>query len=232
MIGMVKKDLLITRLYAIIFFLSSFCFIGTYFVIKIIVFHSELPDTDFSRTLLSILPLILIMEFNCKNFGFDRTGKQSEKYMNALPLSSQKIVLAKFISSVIFTTYGLLISFLCMTVFTLMDNCSISLPLYKNIWIGYCSILIILFFQMPVLVYNGNELLSFLVPSVCLFLPFGISACIHNLDINAVIESISRYLAEHTILSNYLPVLMSAVTLIIGIISFYISNQIYQRREF
>lgn len=232
MIGIIKKDLLTTRFYAIIYFLSSLCYIGTYFFIKEFIFQSEIEGTGFSRTSLSILPLILIGEFNCKSFHYDRLGKHYEKYMNALPLSPQKIVLSKFISSAVFSAYGLVISLLCMTLFTKSDGLPLSISIYTNICIAYFVILIMLFFQMPVLVYNGNELLSFLVPAVCLALPFGILIFIHNPDINAVILSISDFFNAHAVFSDNLPLIMLIIVLTTGAISFYISGQIYKRREF
>lgn len=232
MIGIIKKDLLTTRFYATIYFLCSLCYIGTYFYIKTVVFRSEIRDTDFSRTTLSILPLILIMEFNCKSFHYDRLGTHFEKYMNALPLSPRKIVLSKFISSTVFSAYGLMISLLCMTFFIKTEHLSFSASSYTYIWISWFMILITLFLEMPILLYNGNELLSLLVPFVCISLSFGILIAFHNMDINAALLSVSGFFSKHTAVRENLPLLMASAALIAGMISYYISLQVYKRREF
>lgn len=232
MIGLIKKDLMMTRLYAFIFFLCSLLYMGTYLFIKKILFHSVITDTEFSRTALSIMPLLLVMELNYKHFQFDRTGRQSEKYFNSLPVSRSCIVLSKFTSAVISTVYGLIMSFICITAFTWSDNMSLHLTPYKHIFTAFLGIIIVLAFQMPVLVYNGNELLSLVVPMICITLPILSAAFIKKLTINETITAISDFIKRNHITTDNLVLFMLALAVLSFILSACISIYIYKRREF
>lgn len=232
MIGLIKKDIMMTRLYMFIFLLCSLLYMGTYLFIKEILFHSVITDTEFSRTALSILPLILVMEFNCKNFQFDRMGRQSEKYFNSLPVSRLGMVLSKFTSACIFTACGLIMSFVCMTAFTLSDDTSLHLTPYKHILIAFFSVIIILAFQMPVLIYNGNELLSLLIPLICIVTPVAVVGFIKKIGINEMINFISDFMKRHHITADTLIFFVLLLAVLSFILSACISVHIYKRREF
>lgn len=232
MIGLIKKDLMMTRIYALIFFLCSLLYMGTYLFIKKILFHSVITDTEFSRTALSIMPLLLVMELNCKHLRFDHTGRQSEKYFNSLPVSRFCMVLSKFTSAVILTVYGLIMSFVCITVFTWSDDMSLHLTPYKHVFTAFLGIIIVLAFQMPVLVYNGNELLSFVVPIICITLPILPVALIKKLTINEMITAISDFMKRNHITADNLILIMLALAVLSFVLSAFISINVYKRREF
>lgn len=232
MIGLIKKDLMMTRLYAFIFFLCSLLYMGTYLFIKKILFHSVITDTEFSRMALSIMPLLLVLELNCKHFQFDSTGRQSEKYFNSLPVSRSCMVLSKFTSAFISTVYGLIMSFICMTAFTWSDKMSLHLTPYKHIFTAFLGIIIVLAFQMPVLVYNGNELLSFVIPVICISLPVLCTAFIKKLSINETITTLSDFMKRNHITADNLVLFMLALAVLSLILSACISIYIYKRREF
>lgn len=232
MIGLIKKDMLMTRNYAFLFFLCSLFFMGTYLFIKEVLFHSVITDTEFSRTALSILPLFFVMEFSCRNFQFERIGRQSEKYFNSLPISPSGMVISKFAGSIIFTVYGLIMSFMCMTAFTLSDDMPLRMTPYKNIFIAFLFIIIVLTFQMPVLVYNGNELLSLILPIICIVTPICAISLIKKSDINELISSTLNYMSRHHITTDTLIVLILFLTVACMIVSAFLSVQIYKRREF
>lgn len=232
MIGIIKKDLYITRFQALIFVLCSFAYIGTYLFIKEIIFESKIEDTAFSRTMLSVLPLILVMEFNCKSFQADNGGKPSEKFFRTLPVTPYKMVLARFISSIIFSTYGLIVSAIGLSIFTKTDNLALHLKDYKTIFLIYLVVLMIVAMQMPILIYNGNELLSLLLPMVVITLPFTIVLALNHFDMNLIIQKVSNFMKSHKTFSDNLPLIGLGATALVCALFSALSTTIYKRREF
>lgn len=232
MIGLIKKDMLISRIYAYIYILCSLFYMGTYLFIKDVLFDSVIPDTQFSRTSLSLLPLILVMEFNCRSFQFERMGRPSEKYFNSLPVSRLNVVLSKFVSTIIFTVFGLIMSAVCMTAFTLSDSLPLKPEPYEHIFIAFLCMIICLAFQMPILIYNGNELLSILVPVLFITISASVVSIIKKQSLNSLMLSLSAYITRHHITANALVLYTSLLTVLSVALSACISVLIYKRREF
>lgn len=232
MTGLIKKQLFSTRIYALIFAICSLLYIGMYLFIKEVLFHSLVEDTTFSRTALSVMPLIIVMEFNCKNFKFDNEMPGTEKYFNSLPVSRLQVVLSKFISSISFTFLGLIMSFAAITCFTLSDGAAINSLPYKRIFIIFLCAVIFFTLQFPILVYNGNELLSLMLPLTCIVTFVVIASIVTDKSINELISSASKWINGHNLTNTKLILIILPILLIFICSSIFISYKIYKRREF
>lgn len=232
MIGIIKKDILLMKNQLIIMGLISTFYLASYLFIKIIVFESFIKDTAFSRGFLSIFPMITIMEFNCRNFQYDHDNRQSERYFNSLPIKRTQMVIAKFISSALFSITGLIISCICLSIFTLTDNAAIHLNSFKAPIIVFLCILIYLALQLPVLVYNGNILASMILPLLLIVIPVNVIGLIKEMNINEIISHISIFVDSHQFINNHLIFISLMSTVLISIISIIFSSIIYNRRDF
>lgn len=232
MLGIVKKDLWIMKTYAVIFSILNLLYLSTYLFIKVILFQSEIVDTNFPRTALSLLPIILIGEFNCKNFQYDSDHSSYPKYFNALPISPFKMVIGRFLGSALFSVCSLISSYFCLTCFTYFDKTSFSITLLKTPTIVFLCILIVLSIQLPVLSYNGNVILSYIFPAILFSTVLLILPLIYHTSINGIIYKLNSFYRDHSFISNNLLLLVFIITFFLCITSILISTQIYKRREF
>lgn len=232
MLGIIKKDLLLMKKYAILFEIITLVYIAAYMFVKIVVFESLINETQFSLNFFSLLPLILINEFNCKNFENEHKSHMAERFFNSLPVSRIQMVLAKYLSSVIFTIIGFINSFLCSILFCYIDSTSFTFSNIKYLIIGFLFIVIFLGLQLPVLIYNGNIMLSFFFPITIFSLPIILITAIENISINELIKKLMVFIQSHKFILDNVVSLTLCLTLLITFSSIYISTLIYSRREF
>lgn len=232
MLGFIKKDLYMVRAIQIVYIFSSFMFILMYVFIKEITFEGYIKDTIFSRTSICCFPLILSSEFSCKVLTAERFVKNCEKYFNSMPVSHTGIVFSKFITPVIFATYGLIIGNLAMFILLQLDNKAADFSDYRRILIVYFFVLIFLAFQMPALIYTGNEALSFMLVLLSTTTLFTLASFLKKMDINEMIAGVSTYVKTHEWIHQNLLSICFCITLISLTISFAISVRLYKRREF
>lgn len=232
MTGLIKKQLLSTRTYSIVFILCSMAYIGMYIFIKEVLFNSLVKDTEFSRTALSTMPIIIVSEFCNKHFKNDIEVPGPEKYFNSLPVTRFQIVLSKFINSFLFTFLGLVMSSLCAICFTMSDDVDISLNIFKKLFFTFLMFVIFLTMQFPILIYNGNDLLSFFIPFTLIATPVIIICVAKNFGINGFFSWCTSFSDKYNLTIDKMIIIMLPIALLLIVISIYISYQIYKRREF
>jgi hypothetical protein len=232
MVGIIKKNFYTFRFNILIYLLVSLCYIGAYLYIKLYLFEGIIPDASFTRIALAFLPLIMVMQFNTNAFQLDFKKSMYERYTNSLPVSSLCITIGKFISSLLVTFLGFIVSCVCYIIFSAMDKSHICTSGFTAIAIGFFIVIIFLAFQLPVLVYSGNVLLSYVFPIV-LFSFIMIYFCIvKGNDPNNLIINVSSFLTSHIWLKNNLTLITFSLTVLICVLSVTLSNYIYKRRDF
>lgn len=232
MIGLLKKNFYAERTYTIFFIVCSLLYVGMYLFIKEIIFESIIKDDEYGRTILSFIPLTIVSEFNCKLFKNEFEMSATEKYFNILPVSRFQITLSKFISSIAFSFLGLLMSYFSLYCFTLSDNADFYVKSFQKIFIVFLFVVFFIAFQLPLLIYNGNEVISLLIPATCIFTPIAIFCFIRKMDINEFITNILKWVSEHNLSYWDIILILSGILCIILFISFLVSYKIYKRREF
>lgn len=232
MLGIIKKDFLLLKIQTIIFILVSGFFIAAYLFIKVIVFKSEITDTSFSRTALSLIPLLFAIEFNTKNFQYDHDNKGSEKYFNSLPISRTEMVIGKFMGSLLFTLIGYVMSVIAMALFCYTDNVSLSLSSLKIQTVFLFVTIIMLGIQLPILVYNGNTMISSLTSMAILLLPVVIYIFAKGMDVNELITDVTNYFNKHNNIKKHIVSITFTISALVTSVLIAISTFVYKRREF
>ena len=232
MIGLIKKNFYAERIYTIFFIICSLLYVGMYLFIKEVIFESIIKDDEYGRTILSLIPVIIVSEFNCKLFKNEFEMPATEKYFNILPVSRFQITLSKFISSIAFSFLGLLMSYFSLYCFTISDNANFYIKSFQKIFIAFLFIVFFIAFQLPILIYNGNEVVSLLVPTTCIITPITIYCVIKKLYINEFITNLLKWISKHDLGYSDIILVLSGILCIVLVISFLISYKIYKRREF
>lgn len=232
MIGLIKKNFYAERTYTIFFIICSLLYVGMYLFIKEVIFESIIKDDEYGRTILSFIPIIMVSEFNCKLFKNEFEMPATEKYFNILPVSRFQITLSKFISSIAFSFLGLLMSYFSLYCFTISDNADFYVKSFQKIFIAFLFIIFFIAFQLPILIYNGNEVASLLVPTTFIITPITIYCFIKKQDVNEFISTILKWLSKHSLSYSDIILILSGILCIVLLISFIISYKIYKRREF
>lgn len=232
MIGLLKKNFYAERTYTIFFIVCSLLYIGMYLFIKEIIFESTIIDNEYERTILSFIPVIIVSEFNCKLLKNEYEMPATEKYFNILPVSKFQITLSKFISSIAFSFLGLLMSYFSLYCFTLSDNADFYVKSFQKIFIAFLFVVFFIAFQLPILIYNGNEVLSLLVPTTCIITPITIYCIIQKLELYEFIGNILIWSSKYNLSYTDIILALFGILCIVLVISFLISYKIYKRREF
>lgn len=232
MIGVVKKDLIMLRVQMIIFALVSLFFLASYLFIKVVVFESKIEETEFSRVMISIIPIVFALEFSGKNFEIEHANTGCEKYFNSLPITRSQMVLGKFLGSSLFNILGYVISILCITLLFCADGKSVDLKEIKILTIAFVVSTIFLAIQLPILVYNGNTMLSTVIPLVIVMIPIIIVMIVKGMDVNEMITSLSNYINDHELVKKYALAIVTALCAVVCTLSYFVSSYIYKRREF
>lgn len=232
MIGLIKKNFYAHRIYTIFFIICSLLYVGMYLFIKEVIFESMIKDDEYGRTILSLIPIIIVSEFNCKLFKNEFEMPATEKYFNILPISRFQITLSKFVSSIAFSFMGLLMSYFSLYCFTVSDGAGFYIKSFQKIFIAFLFILFFTCFQLPILIYNGNEVVSLLIPTTCIFTPIAVYCLTKKMDINEFITNILRWISKHDLGYSDIILTLSGIVCLVLVISFLISYNIYKRREF
>lgn len=232
MIGLIKKYLYMSKNYGILFVLCSLAYILGYLFIKVVIFENLIEDTEFSRFTLSILPLIMVMEFVIKSQSFEHLDIRTEKYTNILPVSRFNIISSKYTGAVLFSLLGLVMSCICYTIFTYMDNTDFSFTIYKYFIIAFFFYIIMLSLSLPLLVNGVNEPISLFAPITIIITPLTIIMVANNLSVNDLIEKIPKFFNRHNISINEITIYSFIISMIFMCISAFIAAKFYQRREF
>ena len=210
MLGLIKKDLLLIK--------SNIKLLLMIFTIYIITaLEGEL-------NLSIILPIIAIMLF-ISTFSYDEFNNWNS-YVVTLPNGRKNAVRAKYISSIIIILITLGISLGASIFINYYKNNTINIiDILSSLSASLLSIVIIVSFMYPIIFKVGStsgRIWMFIIVFIAVIIIEFISKFINIPDITNTLNIVEKY--------SY--ILIPIISIVLLVISYLISNKIYQKKEF
>lgn len=210
MLGFIKKDLLVMK--------NNL----KYFLLMILVF------AFFSResNIIYFIPIFISIMIFITTFSYDDYNKWNT-YAITLPLSREKIVLAKYLTSLLLMVGTVLITFLLSFVIGTVNHSFDFDEVFPMIFGGLFALVLLQSFMYPLIYKFGTE-----KGRIGLFVGvFAVSGLVGYL-VNHVKIDTTAFTGFIQFFNQYGILLLSIVMVILFVGSYFVSKRIYLKKEF
>lgn len=210
MLGFIKKDLLVMK--------NNL----KYFLLMILVF------AFFSResNIIYFIPIFISIMIFITTFSYDDYNKWNT-YAITLPLSREKIVLAKYLTSLLLMVGTVLITFLLSFVIGTINHSFDFDEVFPMIFGGLFALVLLQSFMYPLIYKFGTE-----KGRIGLFVGvFAVSGLVGYL-VNHVKIDTTAFTGFIQFFNQYGILLLSIVMVILFVGSYFVSKRIYLKKEF
>lgn len=210
MLGFIKKDLLVMK--------NNL----KYFLLMILVF------AFFSResNIIYFIPIFISIMIFITTFSYDDYNKWNT-YAITLPLSREKIVLAKYLTSLLLMVGTVLITFLLSFVIDTINHSFDFDEVFPMIFGGLFALVLLQSFMYPLIYQFGTE-----KGRIGLFVGvFAVSGLVGYL-VNHVKIDTTAFTGFIQFFNQYGILLLSIVMVILFVGSYFVSKRIYLKKEF
>lgn len=210
MLGLIKKDLLVMK--------NNL----KYFLLMILVF------AFFSResNIIYFIPIFISIMIFITTFSYDDYNKWNT-YAITLPLSREKIVLAKYLTSLLLMVGTVLITFLLSFVIDTINHSFDFDEVFPMIFGGLFALVLLQSFMYPLIYKFGTE-----KGRIGLFVGvFAVSGLVGYL-VNHVKIDTTAFTGFIQFFNQYGILLLSIVMVILFVGSYFVSKRIYLKKEF
>lgn len=210
MLGFIKKDLLVMK--------NNL----KYFLLMILVF------AFFSResNIIYFIPIFISIMIFITTFSYDDYNKWNT-YAITLPLSREKIVLAKYLTSLLLMVGTVLITFLLSFVIDTINHSFDFDEVFPMIFGGLFALVLLQSFMYPLIYKFGTE-----KGRIGLFVGvFAVSGLVGYL-VNHVKIDTTAFTGFIQFFNQYGILLLSIVMVILFVGSYFVSKRIYLKKEF
>jgi len=210
MLGLIKKDLLVMK--------NNL----KYFLLMILVF------AFFSResNIIYFIPIFISIMIFITTFSYDDYNKWNT-YAITLPLSREKIVLAKYMTSLLLMVGTVLITFLLSFVIGTVNHSFDFDEVFPMIFGGLFALVLLQSFMYPLIYKFGTE-----KGRIGLFVGvFAVSGLVGYL-VNHVKIDTTAFTGFIQFFNQYGILLLSIVMVILFVGSYFVSKRIYLKKEF
>lgn len=210
MLGFIKKDLLVMK--------NNL----KYFLLMILVF------AFFSResNIIYFIPIFISIMIFITTFSYDDYNKW-DTYAITLPLSREKIVLAKYLTSLLLMVGTVLITFLLSFVIGTVNHSFDFDEVFPMIFGGLFALVLLQSFMYPLIYQFGTE-----KGRIGLFVGvFAVSGLVGYL-VNHVKIDTTAFTGFIQFFNQYGILLLSIVMVILFVGSYFVSKRIYLKKEF
>ena len=210
MLGLIKKDLLVMK--------NNL----KYFLLMILVF------AFFSResNIIYFIPIFISIMIFITTFSYDDYNKWNT-YAITLPLSREKIVLAKYLTSLLLMVGTVLITFLLSFVIGTINHSFDFDEVFPMIFGGLFALVLLQSFMYPLIYKFGTE-----KGRIGLFVGvFAVSGLVGYL-VNHVKIDTTAFTGFIQFFNQYGILLLSIVMVILFVGSYFVSKRIYLKKEF
>lgn len=159
--------------------------------------------------------------------AFDDTSKWNS-FATTMPIERKDLVLSKYLLMIIFLLCSGLLCFILLTVSSTLSN---SLDINKTIFMTvlyFCLGIIYDSINMPIIFKLGSEKAR-LVMLLVLFIPVGLTFALSKVVSKTDITNLSNIFDR---LANIIPILAIGITIVIALASYFISTNIFAKKEF
>ena len=210
MLGLIKKDLLVMK--------NNL----KYFLLMILVF------AFFSResNIIYFIPIFISIMIFITTFSYDDYNKWNT-YAITLPLSREKIVLAKYLTSLLLMVGTVLITFLLSFVIGTVNHSFDFDEVFPMLFGGLFALVLLQSFMYPLIYKFGTE-----KGRIGLFVGvFAVSGLVGYL-VNHVKIDTTAFTGFIQFFNQYGILLLSIVMVILFVGSYFVSKRIYLKKEF
>ena len=210
MLGLIKKDLLVMK--------NNL----KYFLLMILVF------AFFSResNIIYFIPIFISIMIFITTFSYDDYNKWNT-YAITLPLSREKIVLAKYMTSLLLMVGTVLITFLLSFVIGTVNHSFDFDEVFPMLFGGLFALVLLQSFMYPLIYQFGTE-----KGRIGLFVGvFAVSGLVGYL-VNHVKIDTTAFTGFIQFFNQYGILLLSIVMVILFVGSYFVSKRIYLKKEF
>ena len=210
MLGFIKKDLLVMK--------NNL----KYFLLMILVF------AFFSResNIIYFIPIFISIMIFITTFSYDDYNKWNT-YAITLPLSREKIVLAKYLTSLLLMVGTVLITFLLSFVIGTVNHSFDFDEVFPMLFGGLFALVLLQSFMYPLIYQFGTE-----KGRIGLFVGvFAVSGLVGYL-VNHVKIDTTAFTGFIQFFNQYGVLLLSIVMVILFVGSYFVSKRIYLKKEF
>lgn len=210
MLGLIKKDLLVMK--------NNL----KYFLLMILVF------AFFSResNIIYFIPIFISIMIFITTFSYDDYNKWNT-YAITLPLSREKIVLAKYLTSLLLMVGTVLITFLLSFVIGTINHSFDFDEVFPMLFGGLFALVLLQSFMYPLIYKFGTE-----KGRIGLFVGvFAVSGLVGYL-VNHVKIDTTAFTGFIQFFNQYGILLLSIVMVILFVGSYFVSKRIYLKKEF
>lgn len=210
MLGFIKKDLLVMK--------NNL----KYFLLMILVF------AFFSResNIIYFIPIFISIMIFITTFSYDDYNKW-DTYAITLPLSREKIVLAKYLTSLLLMVGTVLITFLLSFVIGTVNHSFDFDEVFPMLFGGLFALVLLQSFMYPLIYQFGTE-----KGRIGLFVGvFAVSGLVGYL-VNHVKIDTTAFTGFIQFFNQYGILLLSIVMVILFVGSYFVSKRIYLKKEF
>ncbi len=210
MLGLIKKDLLIMR--------NNL----KYFLLMILVFSFFAKESN----IIYFIPIFISIMIFITTFSYDDYNKWNT-YAITLPLSREKIVLAKYITSFLLMIGTVLITFLLSFAIGTITHSFHFDEVFPMIFGGLFALVLLQSFMYPLIYQFGTE-----KGRIGLFVGvFAVSGLVGYL-VNHVKINTTAFTHFIQFFNQYGILLLSIVMVILFVGSYFVSKRIYLKKEF
>ena len=210
MLGFIKKDLLVMK--------NNL----KYFLLMILVFALFLRESN----IIYFIPIFISIMIFITTFSYDDYNKW-DTYAITLPLSREKIVLAKYMTSLLLMVGTVLITFLLSFVIDTINHSFDFDEVFPMIFGGLFALVLLQTFMYPLIYKFGTE-----KGRIGLFVGvFAVSGLVGYL-VNRVKIDTTALTGFIQFFNQYGILLLSIVMVILFVGSYFVSKRIYLKKEF
>ena len=210
MLGLIKKDLLIMR--------NNL----KYFLLMILVFAFFTKESN----IIYFIPIFISIMIFITTFSYDDYNKWNT-YAITLPLSREKIVLSKYITSFLLMTGTVLITFLLSFAIGTITHSFHFDEVFPMLFGGLFALVLLQSFMYPLIYQFGTE-----KGRIGLFVGvFAVSGLVGYL-VNHIKINTTAFTHFIQFFNQYGILLLSIVMVILFVGSYFVSKRIYLKKEF
>lgn len=210
MLGFIKKDLLVMK--------NNL----KYFLLMILVFALFLRESN----IIYFIPIFISIMIFITTFSYDDYNKWNT-YAITLPLSREKIVLAKYLTSLLLMVGTVLITFLLSFVIGTVNHSFDFDEVFPMLFGGLFALVLLQSFMYPLIYQFGTE-----KGRIGLFVGvFAVSGLVGYL-VNHVKIDTTAFTGFIQFFNQYGILLLSIVMVILFVGSYFVSKRIYLKKEF
>ena len=210
MLGLIKKDLFVMK--------NNL----KYFLLMILVFAFFAKESN----IIYFIPIFISIMIFITTFSYDDYNKW-DTYAITLPLSREKIVLAKYLTSLLLMVGTVLITFLLSFVIDTINHSFDFDEVFPMIFGGLFALVLLQTFMYPLIYKFGTE-----KGRIGLFVGvFAVSGLVGYL-VNRVKIDTTALTGFIQFFNQYRILLLSIVMVILFVGSYFVSKRIYLKKEF